>query len=311
MFTRLFREYLSLTRGERHGLQVLVFLVILLVLVRSFMPLIVQYQAADFTAAGREIAGFLDSLQTLDKLAAARKGIAAERMGSVADMKKFPVGKYDLQADLFPFDPNTADLEDLIRLGIPPGTARTLVNYRQKGGSFARDSDLLRVYGLNPDIYARLQPYIRLPDISAGREHHFFRKSFQPFELNRADSQQLIAVYGIGPVFARRIIRYRELLGGFCRPDQLMEVYGFSLEQFEELMRCSFIDTSLLRRMDLNSMDADSLSVHPYLDRYQAGALVSYREYMGSFSDASQVLENRLLPDSVFLRIHPYLSAGH
>ena len=168
-------------------------------------------------------------------------------MGSVADISKFPADNYDSHADPFFFDPNTAGLEDLIRLGIPSGTARTLINYRLKGGSFARDSDMLRVYGLDPGLYARIQPYFRLSDNSAGRAVPLFRKSFQPFELNRADTQQLISVYGIGPVFARRIIRYRELLGGFYRPDQLMEVYGFSLEQFEELSRCSFIRVAQIK----------------------------------------------------------------
>ncbi len=329
MFRRLFREYLSLTRGERRGLQVLSFLVILLVLLRSFMPRIVQPPAPDFTLTGKDFAVFLDSLQTLDELAAGISGFPAERDGYPTGREKFPASKNDCPAELFFFDPNTADLDDLIRLGIPCRTASILINYRQAGGSFARDSDLLRVYGLTPGIYDRLQAYIRIhpaegeqyspavsqvhgemADSSAGRKVSFFRKSIDPFELNRADTGQLIEVYGIGPVFARRIIKYRDLLGGFYRQEQLMEVYGFSPQQYEELSRCSFIDTGLLRKIDLNRMDAAGLSEHPYIDRYQANALVLYREQAGSFLHADQVLEIQLLPDSVFRRILPYLHAG-
>jgi competence protein ComEA len=97
------------------------------------------------------------------------------------------------------------------------------------------------------------------------------------------------------------------MLGGFCRPEQLMEVYGLNMQQYEELMRCSYLDTSLLRKINLNRMDAATLSLHPYLDRYQARSLVAYREAMGAFRDPLEVLDNGLLPDSIYRRIRPYL----
>ena len=86
-----------------------------------------------------------------------------------------------------------------------------------------------------------------------------------------------------------------------------MEVYGFSQQQSDELFRRSYIDTTELRRLGLNRLDADSLARHPYLDRYQANALVSFRQAMGHFSRSTQVLENKLLPDTVYFKIHPYL----
>ena len=44
-------------------------------------------------------------------------------------------------------------------------------------------------------------------------------------ELNSADSATLVAVPGIGPAFARGILKYREKLGGYHSLDQLAEVY--------------------------------------------------------------------------------------
>jgi DNA uptake protein ComE-like DNA-binding protein len=213
----------------------------------------------------------------------------------------------------------------------------------------------MRVYGLDPDLYSRLQPYIRIdspyicPEGSgkpwrnqesaaftdpwtipksgnpgklpkSGNPGRMHRDSFeaggkvQPyadrFELNGADSVQLVSVYGIGPVFARRIIRYRELLGGFYRKEQLLEVYALGRLQYDELCRRIFIDSTRIRKLHLDSLQAWDLSRHPYLDPYQAAALVSYRKARGGFNNPGEIHANRLLPDSVFEKILPYLEAG-
>jgi competence protein ComEA len=320
MFRRLVREYLSLTRAERRGMQFLGILLLFLLLLRGSIPLLIHSPVRGIALPGEDFNAFRDSLQKLDAWLAG-SGYSKSGPGSFdvyaesfpSDREPFPLDPESFQnnpetfpfdpktyrsdPETFPFDPNMVGFDELVRLGLSPGTARILLNYRTAGGSFGRDSDLLKVYGLHPDEFRRLQPCIRINPHGS-------------FELNGADSMQLVSVFGIGPVFARRIIRYRQMLGGFCRPEQLMEVYGLNLQQYEELMRCSYLDTSLLRKIDLNCLDAETLSLHPYLDRYQARSLVAYREEMGAFRDPLEVLNNRLLPDSVYLRIRPYLDVN-
>ena len=301
MFRRLLREYFSLTRGERQGLQVLCLLVILLMLFRGIMPRIIQPEEQDLTDVNEEYIAFLDSIQALEERRPDR-ALSADRW--------WPE-KNSQTSEPFPFDPNTAGMDDLTSLGIAPGTARILVNYRNAGGKFLRDSDLLRVYGMTKYVFERLQPYINLPgDDSSAATITGFSGEFKTFELNRADTNQLISVYGIGPVFANRIIRYRDLLGGFHSPAQLMEVYGFSPAQYEELTRCSYIDTAMIRKLVLNQIDAAGLEEHPYLDRYQARAMISYRDHKGTIKSTQELIENLLLPDSVYRRIRPYLITG-
>ncbi len=180
---------------------------------------------------------------------------------------------------------------------------------------------------MDPVEYDRLKEYIRIEsfcDDTAGLatagvfrqgENSLPRESIRnsdgiEFDLNQADSLQLLSVYGIGPVFARRILRYRESLGGFYSPSQLLEVYGFTPSQYQSLSQCSYIDTGFLRKIDLNLVEARDLRLHPYLDNYQAESIIFCRQQLGRYEDPQELLENRLLPDSVFRRVRPYLSAG-
>lgn len=322
MFRRLLREYFSLTSSERRGIQILSLLVLVLIAIRISLPGLMHPGEPELSQLSEDFTAFKDSLEKLDAAWAAGEGPPAgygsygERVGSLDHEQLAP--------ELFPFDPNRAGFDDLIRLGMSAHTARTLLNYRKAGGRFDFDSDLLRIYGLHPEEFQRLQPYIRIVVPASGHDvssranaatndkppYLSPAKTIHPFDLNTADSQSLLSVYGIGPVFASRIIRYRELLGGFCRQEQLHEVYGLSQQQYEELLRCSFLDTSQLRKIDLNMLNEGDNYMHPYLDRYQTAALAAYREQMGAFATPEEILENRLLPDSVYRRILPYLETN-
>ncbi len=129
-------------------------------------------------------------------------------------------------------------------------------------------------------------------------------------QLNVADSIDLLPLPGIGPVFASRIIKYRELLGGYVSHDQLREVYGLPGETVEMLRQRTVIDTAHIRKINLDSANFRDLLRHPYLQLDQVKGLMEYRELMGPIRSEEILENNRLLPDTVLDRIRPYLSWG-
>ena len=133
------------------------------------------------------------------------------------------------------------------------------------------------------------------------------RKSDQPIDINRADSLQLLPLPGIGPVFASRIIKYRDLLGGYASVDQLMEVYGISKETFTRITDRIVIDTAVLIKLDLNNATFRELLRHPYLEYEDVKALVNYRDFAGSIQSYQELMDNYILTDSLLLRVIPYL----
>jgi DNA uptake protein ComE-like DNA-binding protein len=299
MFRRMLRAYLSLTRGERNGFILLALLILALLAGRILVPLPVGRPAPDFSGSDSAFHRFLSDLNAAER----RESPAGKKQDGKVDSPNPPRSPIRY----FDFDPNQVTYAELRELGLPDGVARTFIKYRKSGGTFRSKTDLLKVYGLGREAYARLEPHIHIPPAAPPAER---KKESLLLELNSTDSLRLRELNGIGPVFARRIIRYRDLLGGFYETEQLKEVYGLEAGLYEQVVRQVYTDTSRLRRMDLNRVDRVTLLRHPYLTPYQADAIAAYGEFRGEWRDVNEIRQHQLVPDSVFLRIRPYLEVG-
>ncbi len=128
------------------------------------------------------------------------------------------------------------------------------------------------------------------------------------FELNSADTLDLQQLRGIGPVFARRIVNYRNKLGGFVSVAQLREVYGLSEETYQMILPYLTIDTSQVTKLNPNTATLQQLKAHPYLDYYQARAIIEYRQQGHTYRTADDLRLVNLITDSVLLPLRPYLT---
>lgn len=127
-------------------------------------------------------------------------------------------------------------------------------------------------------------------------------------ELNSADTSLLKKVPGIGSSFARRIVKYRNLLGGFYTVAQLGEVYGIDEDRYRALAPWFRTETSLIRPLLINRIPADSLPYHPYLNKPQRRVLRQLRQQKGRIEswENLQLLEEFSETDRQ--RLTPYLS---
>jgi len=127
-------------------------------------------------------------------------------------------------------------------------------------------------------------------------------------ELNAADSLTLQKIPGIGPAFARRIVRYRDLLGGFYTVGQLGEVYGIDEDKYYELAPWFRVDTSLIRRLAVNELSQDSLRKHPYINYAQARAIDRLRRQKKQLTGWENLQLLNEFTEQDRARIEPYLS---
>lgn len=132
------------------------------------------------------------------------------------------------------------------------------------------------------------------------------RKSLM-VELNSADTLTLQMLYGIGPAFAKRIVRYRERLGGFVSTEQLLEVYGLTEDRYRKLLPHIMVDQEAVSKIKINEVTLKQLVRHPYMEYYQARDLISLRD-KGQRYHLTQDLLLAPTMDTVSLqRIAPYI----
>jgi DNA uptake protein ComE-like DNA-binding protein len=152
------------------------------------------------------------------------------------------------------------------------------------------------------------QPNPMAPTASAW--HAIPKKKPLVFELNSADSLDLVQLYNIGPTIARRILKYRSLLGGYYCKEQLHEVYGIDSARYADIAPHLTVNSALVTRLDLNTATIDQLKRHPYLDYYQAKAIVRMREEKGAFNQVSDILNIPIIDTETFKHIEPYLTCN-
>lgn len=138
----------------------------------------------------------------------------------------------------------------------------------------------------------------------------FSRAQFKPLhiELNKADSLQLLRVYGIGPIFAHRILSYRNRLGGFINIEQLMEVKGIDREKFTQVYRNFYLDTARIVKISINFAPHHILTAHPYVTPSMAARIDKYRKSKGGFLNYKELIDNDILLPQEAHRVAPYLS---
>ena len=126
-------------------------------------------------------------------------------------------------------------------------------------------------------------------------------------DLNSCDSAQLESLPGIGPVLSARIIKYRNLLGGFVSVDQLKEVYGLPVETFNMVSSRLYTDTMIIRKIKINRAGYGELVRFPYFSKDEVTAITKYRELIGSLRGINDLLNNRIIDSVKAGRIKPYL----
>ena len=226
----------------------------------------------------------------------------------------------------FPFDPNTADSTQLLRLGLQPWQVKNIYKYRAKGGIYRQKEDFAKLYGLTVKQYRELEPYIRISSdyqpaatLVETRESRDSRNSSDTRDsslrypikikenehvvLNTADTTQLRTVPGIGAYYAKEIVRYGQWLGGYVSVDQLDEIEGFP----QESKKYFVIQGASPKKLNVNKLSLQQLRKHPYINYYQAKTILDYRRLHGKITSLDDLRLSKDFPPEAIRRLEPYV----
>lgn len=306
------RELFSFTASERNGVIVLLVLIMMTGVFISLQAKFVSLPKEDFAAFDAFLASVEEKISA-DSAAYAEQSDKKNNFPSPAE----EAGQHSvfLTKELFNFNPNGLSVDDWVRLGLSPAQARAVKNFETKGGSFKTKDDVKKLFVISEERYRELEPFIVLPEGKPGEHTATNPKpgtQSPPIpsivELNTADSTLLVSVKGIGPSFAKRILDYRERLGGFHSVVQLKEVYGMDEEKYAALKNSVKADSTYIRKININTAQAAELKKLPYLSWTAANGLVNYRKAHGNYRSVAGIRSCALITEELYVKIAPYLT---
>lgn len=235
-------------------------------------------------------------------------------------------GAAEVKKEVFPFDPNQADSLTLLRLGLRPWQIRNMMRYRQKGGHWRSADDFGRLYGLSEADFKRLRPYIRIYPSSSpsaestsqsawasspsGHQLAAVPRSEKYAEgtlvrLQEADTAELKHIPGIGSYYARKIVSYRERLGGYVRVSQVDEIEGLpsGLSRWFTLA-----GSAPPRAIRINHASFRQLVRHPYLNYEQTKVIVNHIRLYGPLHGWRDLRLYSEFSEADFARLAPYFT---
>ena len=209
----------------------------------------------------------------------------------------------------FIYDSEKGSTEASGNQGLSSKRSITVKSVNGKGGRFRQPPAVSGNFRDDNNLSGNLSAYV-------GKEYNSAPDSgngsvqTKMVDLNNCDSAMLDMLPGIGPILSVRIIRYRNLLGGFNATEQLKEVYGLSEETFARISPRVFADSTAVKQIDINVAGFKDLLKHPYLERYDIQAILKYRELNGRINSLAELTDNKILSPEKAVRIGPYLSFG-
>lgn len=222
--------------------------------------------------------------------------------------------EYKEPINYFEFDPNLLPEDSMALLGLSPSVVKTWNNYRSKGGVFYNKEDFKKLYGLKEEDFDSLYAYIKLPlkeekaQPKRKAETTVKKKTPDPVDINKASPEDLLFINGIGEKLSERIIKYRDLLGGFVSKEQLEEVYYLEGLALENLKKNVFIDANFPpQKINLNSSSYKGIIKHPYIDKELTDGIFNIRYSNDSIITHQKLKDLMSGNDSLFLVLLPYV----
>ena len=271
-----FKSHVVFTKAQRHGILVLLLLIVVLQCLYLFIdkpktPLGIDAQTLQFYQLE------LDSLRA--------KALEAK------------------QVKIYPFNPNYITDYKGASLGMRVEEIDRLLKYRAENKWVNSAKEFQHVTGISDTVLAKISPYFKFPKrnfkakVSTAQTKTADRKAIKK-DINRATAQDLQEIRGIGAVLSKRIIAYRnKLKGGFVSMIQLQEVYGLTPEVVLKLKAKFKVNTNKHRiQLDLNTATVDELVTIQYVDYEIAHAIVEYRTLHERFTSIDELSKVKEIP---------------
>ncbi len=229
------------------------------------------------------------------------------------------IDETNMSADIHTVNPNYISDYKGYQLGMSLQQIDRLHQYRNGGRFINSLSEFQEVTGVPDSLMDGLSSQLRFPQwqkrnaTSPISETQGLINSqsrmFDKKDLNKATEADFRKIRGIGEVLSKRILKFRDALGGFLIDEQLYDVYGLSREVAERVLaRYTVMEKPQLVKLNLADADADQLSGIVYLSDKIAHRIVRYRDSVNGFESLEELTKIQEFPKEQIERIKLYLT---
>lgn len=224
--------------------------------------------------------------------------------------------------DIYPFNPNFITDYKGYTLGMSAAEIDRLHTFRAENTYVTSKKEFQKVTGVSDSLLEVISPYFKFPEWSKKKKQASVEdenvpvqdKSFtlpytQPKDLNLASAEELKEIHGVGDILSKRIVKFRDRLGGFLVDEQLYDVYNLEPDVVKVILRkYKVFNMPHVHKVNINTATAYELSSLVYLKYDVAKDIVSYRDKNGPFSSFNELLNIEGFPVNKIDRIALYLS---
>lgn len=216
------------------------------------------------------------------------------------------------------FNPNYIDDFKGYSLGMLPDEIDNLLQYRSLGKFVNSPEEFQKVSGISDNKLKTIAPYFRFPEWrnKSRSAEKTQKQTTQPIgilpkvrDLNSATAEELTTISGVGETLSKRIIRFRDALGGFLVNEQLYDVYGLKAEVVDRtLKKFKVIHQPIIHKVNINTSGPNELASIVYINKILAQKIIAYRTQIGGFGSFDDLRAIPDFPEDKIERIKLYLS---
>jgi competence ComEA-like helix-hairpin-helix protein len=205
-------------------------------------------------------------------------------------------------------DLNEVTAQDLQLInGIGQVLSARIIKYRKSIGGFSNNEQLKKVYGLEQDVVTKILQFYTVKSFKKS-----ITKKHEIRDINMVNANDLELVSGIGDKLSKRIIKYRDYIGGFMFEDQIADVYGLKPEVILNLSKqFKILSKPTIKKISINEATFKEILHLPYIDYELTKKIFEYKDEFSEFQNLEELKKIDGFPIDKFDRIALYLTTEY
>ena len=192
---------------------------------------------------------------------------------------------------IYPFNPNFITDFKGYKLGMSVVEIDRLLAFRKLNKYVNSAEEFQKVTQVSDSLLKTMSPYFKFPDWVNNKHSNFKTFSNKDFakkeelkvlDINQASKEDLMKIDGIGDKISERIIKQKEIFGGFVSMEQMEDIFGLPPEVVENLKRYFKVSaTPNVEKLNINNASVKELMYFHNLGYALAKEIVTYRTMKG------------------------------